>query len=221
MADAATTHPLIAKAQEDGQLAIRILRNIRTRTGGWFDCECGDCINYGDDFHAWEAFERNAKDAIHYACLYLAEAAEAALQEAQGRLRALEQEHADAVTEMQRDFAKEIVRACEVERAALEFEIAENPRCALTRPFIERAEAAEAALSAATVAAQQIREHLQPVVKGAYRGDTGKGSEWRQCGWCSGYADGPLGSHPMRHQDHCPVKAIEAVLAMLPPEGQK
>jgi hypothetical protein len=60
-------------AAQSGETALRILDDIRKQTGGWFDCDCGDCFHYGRDFHAWEAFESNAADAIHYAAVFVAE----------------------------------------------------------------------------------------------------------------------------------------------------
>lgn len=69
------------KAQAEGTQALSILDDIRDRTGGWFHCECGDCVIEGDDFHAWEAFERHVMDAAHFACSYLAEVAESKVAE--------------------------------------------------------------------------------------------------------------------------------------------
>ncbi|MGE0363019.1 MAG: hypothetical protein AB7R67_20060 [Vicinamibacterales bacterium] len=60
------------RAASDGADAVAIWRNYQDHTGGWWDCECGDCL-IDRDVHVLEAFERNACDAIHYACVVLAE----------------------------------------------------------------------------------------------------------------------------------------------------
>ncbi len=48
-----------------------------------------------------------------------------------------------------------------------------------------------------------------------YDGDTGRTQCWRQCRYCRGYADGPVGSQPIAHCGACPVADLERVAALL------
>lgn len=71
--DVALDSALTAKAAHEGGMAVSYWRDYRAQTGGWWDCEgCGDCYD-SRDFHVLEAFEQRAFDAIHFACLALAE----------------------------------------------------------------------------------------------------------------------------------------------------
>ncbi|MGE0464240.1 MAG: hypothetical protein AB7Q16_22965 [Vicinamibacterales bacterium] len=95
------TTAALARAAEDGAFAAQVWRGIPTRTGGFWDCPgCAVCHEH-DDGHALEAFERNALDAIHYACVALAERDHEACVSWQAKYEALEL----AVWEQQQRFA--------------------------------------------------------------------------------------------------------------------
>jgi hypothetical protein len=64
---------LEAEAAECGLVAVAVLDDLRTRSGGWFTCECSRCRREGDDCHAWDVFEANALNAIQTGSLALAE----------------------------------------------------------------------------------------------------------------------------------------------------
>lgn len=63
---------LVAKAAHEGETAASYWQNYKSRTGGWWDCECGLCLECRD-YHVLEAFEDRSADAIHFACMALAE----------------------------------------------------------------------------------------------------------------------------------------------------
>ena len=107
------------RAAKEGLTAIRILGDIRARTGGWFDCECGQCFDEGNDCHAWDAFLSCAVDAIHFAVLILAEQDATELAES---LRELSELRAD-VRAQKRVMATWTDKACRADYAALKLAI--------------------------------------------------------------------------------------------------
>lgn len=53
-----------------------------------------------------------------------------------------------------------------------------------------------------------------------YASDTSLGYYWRQCRWCKGYAEAPVGTEVWSHAIDCPVPDLEAAADALRRSGE-